>query len=60
MIDNKFDIRDKVRITGLCVNGLVVAILVCEDGIQYRVRYFDNAQVKHEYFYDFELEWIGK
>lgn len=49
-------IHDKVKIVPLERNGKITAILENETGIKYFVRYFDNAEVKSEYFYQDELE----
>ena len=55
-IDFKFNIHDKVQILPLQVVGRVIALYLCEDGKQYRVRYFDHAEARTEYFFEEELK----
>lgn len=54
----KFKLKDKVEVTPLSAKGIVTALFVCEDGIQYRVRYFYEGSVRSEYFYDDELQGV--
>jgi hypothetical protein len=49
---------DKVHINELSVDGVVIAIHICTGETEYKVRYFDNAQARTEYFFDFELSRI--
>jgi len=51
----EFKIRDRVEVLPLSAKGTVTALFVCEDGIQYRVRYFYDGNVRSEYFYSEEL-----
>jgi len=53
-----FDLHDKVEITPLNLEGRVIAIYISEDGVQYHVRYFDNAEARTVYFYADELAKI--
>ena len=57
----KFDhnVHDRVRILELERPGIVKGIYVCETGIQYQVRYFDNAKALTEYFYVEEIEAVS-
>lgn len=52
----RFNFKDKVKIIPLATLGRVIAIWMGERGVQYQVRYFDNAEAKTVYFYDDELE----
>lgn len=55
MNDFKFSMHDKVKITDLNIRGRVIALYLSEGGKQYRVRYFDDAEPRTEYFYEDEL-----
>jgi hypothetical protein len=50
-----FNLHDEVEIHPIQVMGRVIALYLCEDGKQYRVRYFENAEGRTEYFYEDEL-----
>lgn len=54
-IDFEYRIHDSVKILALETTGRVIGLYVCLDGIQYRVRYFYNGDLKSEYFFDSEL-----
>ena len=56
IVDFEFAMHDKVRIVQLETNGRVVGLYLCEDGKQYRVRYFYEGEVWTEYFFADELE----
>jgi hypothetical protein len=56
----KFDLKQKVRITELERNGIVNGIFIGLNGIEYKVRYFDNCESKEVYFYEFELEKVNE
>jgi hypothetical protein len=58
-IEFKFNMHDKVEIHPIQVTGRVVALYLCEDGKQYRIRYFDNAEARTEYFYEDELKEVN-
>jgi len=60
MIDNKFNLLDKVKIPELELEGIVTTIWAVEKGITYNVRYFWEGKVHEAYFYDWELELIKK
>ena len=49
------NLHDRVRITELETNGIVVGIYISETGTQYQVRYFYNGDAKTVYFYADEL-----
>lgn len=51
----KFYIQHKVHIAELNRSGYVIMILIDGTGIQYKVRYFDEAELREVYFYDWEL-----
>ena len=55
MIDNKFDLLDKVNILELDTNRVITSIWVIEKGIKYEVRYFWEGSAKEVYFYEWEL-----
>ena len=48
-------IGTKVRIKELERNGIVRAVFIGDTGVQYKVRYFDNAESNEVYFYPDEL-----
>ncbi len=50
-----FSMRQKIRVIPFDTVGTIMGIYVCEDGIQYRVRYFYEGSIKTEYFYENEL-----
>lgn len=50
-----YKLNDRVRIAPLETNGRIIGLYLCEDGAQYRVRYFYEGQAKTEYFYLDEL-----
>jgi hypothetical protein len=52
----QFFLKQKVRIKELDRSGIINGIFIGLNGIEYRVRYFDNCDSKEVYFYDFELE----
>lgn len=56
MIDFIFALHDRVEIIPIQVTGRVIALYLCEDGTQYRVRYFDNAEARMGYFYADEIK----
>jgi len=56
----EFDLRDRVRITELEREGTVVSIWITECGVQYQVRYFDNAEARTVYFFEDELTLVGR
>jgi len=58
MIDNKFNLQDKVNILELDTNGVVLSVWNTHDGIKYEVRYFWEGIAKEVYFYEWELEAI--
>lgn len=51
-----YNLNDQVRIAPLETKGRVVGLYLCEDGAQYRVRYFYEGAARTEYFYGEELE----
>ena len=55
-ISTKFNIKDNVYIVELERKGKILAIHINEEGISYKVRYFDNASAKEVYFFADELE----
>lgn len=50
-----YQLNDKVRIAPLETTGRVVGLYLCEDGAQYRVRYFYEGAARTEYFYADEI-----
>jgi len=54
-IELDFEIGNKVNIEPLKREGRIVSIWITQQGIKYEVRYFDNAELKIEYFYADEL-----
>lgn len=54
----KFDIKQKVLIEEINVKGRVIALYVTQEGVEYKVRYFDNAEGKTHYFFEDELKKI--
>jgi len=58
MLDLKFELKAKVKITELNRPGRVIAIFMSEIGTQYQVRYFDNQEAKTVNFYEDELERV--
>lgn len=53
-----FEIQGKVKIIPLNIIGVVVSLWIGNSGIQYEVRYFDNAEARTVYFYSDELECV--
>ena len=59
-INLMFQIKDRVYIYELSRKGVVKAIFIDGEGIQYKVRYFDNAEAKTVYFYGDELKNVKR
>ena len=38
------------------INGRIIAVRYCQEGVQYFVRYFHNGEAKEVYFYPDEVE----
>lgn len=55
-VELRFSLNQRVYIKELSRTGIINGIFIGFQGIEYRVRYFDNAEAKEVYFYDFELE----
>lgn len=55
MINNKFNIGDKVKINPLDLRGRVISIWMNKTGLMYEVRYFWDAKKNEVYFYADEL-----
>lgn len=55
----KFDIDTKVMITALKRDGRIKTIWITEKGIQYQVRYFDNAKALTVYFFEDEIKLLN-
>ena len=53
-----YEIDDKVHIIPLNRPGRVVTIWITRHGIQYEVRFFDNAKMESVYFYADELKFV--
>lgn len=49
-------LNDHVRIKPLETAGRIIGLYLCEDGAQYRVRYFYDGSVRTEYFFGDEIE----
>ena len=56
MIDNKFNLYDKVKIIPLDADGVVIAISYDCMGLAYKVRYFNQGKAEEVYFLDWELK----
>ncbi len=54
-INTKFDIHQPVKIIELGRKGRIRCISVDSDGLQYKIRYFDNAEAKDVWFYEDEI-----
>ncbi len=52
----KFKLHDRIVIHELNVQGRVIGLYFCEDGKQYRVRYFDRAEARILYFFEDEIK----
>lgn len=55
-IEVEYEIGERVQIVPLERNGRVMTIWLTRHGIQYEVRYFDNAKTESVYFYADELQ----
>lgn len=51
-----FVVTEKVKIKELNRNGIVIALFHDGSEVTYKVRYFDDAEAKEVYFYEWELE----
>lgn len=60
MLELKFKLRDKVYIHELQLSGVVVGVYISDSGLQYQVRYFDDAKPQTNYFYEDEVEAVKK
>lgn len=54
-IKTKFDMHQSVKIPELSCKGRIRCISIDSDGLQYRVRYFDQAEAKDVWFYEGEI-----
>lgn len=54
-IEVLFKLGDWVKVDEIDRQGRVISILVDQSGVQYRVRYFDNAKPQEVLFYGDEL-----
>ncbi len=52
----KYNIGEKVTVILPKISGIIVAIYITLDQIQYYVRYYSGNDAKLTYFFDFELE----
>lgn len=52
----KFKLEEKIYLTELKRPGRIKSVLMTKRGIQYEVRYFDQAKAHSEYFYEDEIE----
>ena len=59
-VEVKYNIDDSVEIIPLVRIGRVITIWITRTGIQYEVRYFDNAEVKSVCFFESELKSKNK
>lgn len=51
----RYEIGERVQIVSLERTGRVMTIWFTKHGVQYEVRYFDNAKTESVYFYEDEL-----
>lgn len=59
MLDNKFNVGDRVKIHPVEWEGRVIAVFYSRRGMEYQVRYFHNGKAELEYFFEDELELKG-
>ena len=57
-ITTKFNIDDNVKLKELNRHGRIMSIFITRSGVEYQVRYFDNAELRSVYFLDSEMEKI--
>ena len=58
LLTTKFDLGNKVRLPEMVhkeLYGIVTAIFIDREGVQYKVRYFWESKPQEVYFYDYEL-----
>jgi uncharacterized protein YodC (DUF2158 family) len=55
-LTTKFDIKQKVHIKELTVNGTVQSISIGKNGIEYTVKYYAGGDQKTACFWEEELE----
>lgn len=58
MINVTFPLKAKVKIVELGRNGIVIRIVMDLSGLTYQVRYFDNAELRSEHFFEEELQGV--
>lgn len=51
-----FNIGDKVLVKEICRPGVIERLMVCSDGLQYCVAYWNDSNRKAEWLYEWELE----
>ena len=51
----EYELHKKVKIDALNRPGVIVGIYIGDLGVQYQVRYFDNAEPRTLYFFPWEL-----
>ena len=54
-LETEYNIQDRVHIVELNRDGVVIGFFIDGDGLQYRVRYFDNGKPETVYFFISEL-----
>ena len=57
----KFDIGSEIKLPLMVhkdIRGIVIAIWICEQGLQYKVRYFWESKPQEVSFYERELEAV--
>ncbi len=57
-ITTKHEVGAKVWIKDLKITGHVLAVYICEHGIQYRVRWMTTTGASTEYLFEDEVEQI--
>jgi len=58
-IKTKFDVKQKIFIPQLNVEGLINFLNIGVDGMEYNVRWFNNGSECKAYFLESELEEIN-
>lgn len=57
-IETEFSIRTRVTIIPLDLKGTVTAIFIGDDGLTFRIKYYDGNIPRNEYFYESEIALI--
>ena len=62
MYDIKYKVGEKVKLPSVHkeIEGVIVSIYITNKGIEYKTRYFWKGTPQEVYFFDWEIEKLGR